>query len=117
MTVSELRNEASLLAAERGFTHPNLCTRDEEGSRLLLSWHNEEIDWVRDVLAPRGLVSHDHQCRDWEEAVRLLGMVPPLRGTESLVTALQFRMQASRLPQMEVREVRGASSDGDWDAE
>jgi hypothetical protein len=39
-----------------------------------------EVDYVRDILAPRGLVPYDYLVKDWTDAKRLLGMLPPARG-------------------------------------
>ena len=70
-------DECVRLADERGY-------HDVELRRGILVTHYKgmPIDYVAYVLAPRGLVSHNHRCHTWQEARRLLGMMPPARKRE-----------------------------------
>jgi hypothetical protein len=74
------REECYRLAEERGHL-PFTALRI---GRIVLRTNDdgcgEEVDYVRDILAPRGLVPYDYLVRDWTDAKRLLGMLPPARG-------------------------------------
>ena len=64
------RGEALKLARERGYNHVTLV----HGWLIV-----DGIDYVAEILAPRGLAERGHACPDWSEACRLLGMLPPAR--------------------------------------
>lgn len=69
------RNEAVLLAAERGYRDPVL-----RNGHLVVHRNGVAIDWATEILYPMGLAPYGALCSDWREACRLLGMVPPTRG-------------------------------------
>lgn len=70
ITNTKNRGTALLLARELGYRHAVLIN----GGLIV-----DGTDYIRDILAPRGLVSWDHKCNDWAEACRLLGLLPPAR--------------------------------------
>ena len=80
LTENAAREECERLAGERGY-HPFAALYC---MRILLRTNDggcgEEVDYVRDILAPRGLVPYDYLVKDWTDAKRLLGVLPPARG-------------------------------------
>lgn len=82
MTITHDYNECVLLAAERGYSYPELCTK---GDRTILSMYTRDgcgmvTDYVNEILVQHHLVPFDHDCPDWKEASRLLSLLPPARG-------------------------------------
>lgn len=80
LTEKASREECEHLAKERGF-RPFVALRI---GRIVLRTNDgrfgEDVDYIRDILAPRGLVPFDYLVKDWTDAKRLLGMLPPARG-------------------------------------
>lgn len=75
MTVTEAKDHATMLALERGYSHPQIYY-----GVLVVKCGTTKVDYVNEILAPRGLVPCHHFCLDWFEACRLLSMLPPARG-------------------------------------
>lgn len=86
------RNRAVILAAERGYAHPTLVN-----GKLMVYVDGIAVDYSDEILAPRGLAEYERLCHDWKTACHLLGMLPPARGLESHATAVQFRIQGSKI--------------------
>ena len=74
-TTTDARNNAMLLAYERDYARPEL----HNGRLLVTASNGQRLDYVQAILAPRGLLPHDHNVSDWHEAGRVLGMLPPVR--------------------------------------
>lgn len=70
--MNEIKNRGTALklARERGYNHATLVN----GGLIV-----DGVDYIGDILAPRGLVPFNHICPDWAEACRLLSMLPPAR--------------------------------------
>lgn len=86
------RNRAVILAAERGYAHPMLVK-----GKLIVHRDGVAVDYSDEILAPMGLAEYEHLCLDWKHACHLLGMLPPARGLEYHATAVQFRIQGSKI--------------------
>lgn len=86
------KNLAVILAAERGYAHPTLAK-----GKLVVYVDGVVVDYVDEILVPRGLAEYERLCHDWKTACHLLGMLPPARGLESHATAVQFRIQGSKI--------------------
>ena len=71
--ITDDRNECQILAMERGYDSPVL-----RNGHLVVYYRGQALDYVDEILAPRGMVQWHHQCPDWKEAKRLLGMLPPI---------------------------------------
>lgn len=82
VTITHDYNKCALLAAERGYSYPELHTRD---GRTVLTMYTLDgcgvvIDYVNEILVQHRLVPFNHDCPDWKEAARLLSLLTPARG-------------------------------------
>lgn len=80
MTPTDDFNRAVSLAAERGYKYPELWGSTVTGKVLVVyTKDGVAVNYADEILAPRGLAEFDQRCPDWQEACRLLGMLPPAR--------------------------------------
>lgn len=73
---TDIRNRMTAAALARGYAYPDVVN----GS--LIVWHRPTgtwVNWIRDILAPQGLIPHDYQVTGEQDALRLLDMIPPAR--------------------------------------